>query len=378
MADTSDVVIIGGGIAGLCTAYYLAKAGVSSTIVEKDSLGSHASGFAFGELTPSRGNGIPGPLAPLAMEGLRMHPGLSQALKEESGIDPGYHVRQTLVLMFTQEELAAEKDNLPVEQGLGCYGVRWLDAAEARAMEPRISDRLLAAVCLEGPGEVDPYRLVLALAGAAEKRGCTIRTGRVTGLKMEGGRVRGLQLERGEIACDCVVLATGPWAAEAATWVGATLPVKPLKGEIIRLRASGPPVAHRVVRGHHYAATKHDGLIWAGTTLEDAGLDDGITEAARQSITDGLLFILPSLIDAQLVEHTACLRPVTPDWLPILGPVPGVEGVYVATGGGRKGILLGPPMGRAVAELITAGRTGFGIHDFSVGRFTGGGVGVSP
>lgn len=369
MAESNDVVIVGGGIAGLCTAYYLARAGVTSTIIEKDSLGSHASGFAFGELTPSRGNGIPGPLAPLAMEGLRMHPELSRALQEESGIDPGYHVRATLVLMFTDAELAAEKTNLPVEQALGCYGVRWLDAAEARAMEPRLSDGLLAAICLEGPGEVDPYRLVLALAGAVEKRGCTIRTGTVTGLTVEGGRVRGVRLERGEIACDRVVLATGPWAAEAAAWVGTPLPVKPLKGEIIRLRASGPPVEHRVLRGHHYAASKHDGLVWAGTTLEDAGFEDGITETARQSITDGLLFIMPSLIDAQLVEHTACLRPVTPDWLPIVGPVPGIKGAYVVTGGGRKGILLGPPMGRAVADLITEGRTDIGIDAFAVDRF---------
>ena len=369
MAETRDVVVVGGGIAGLCTAYYLARVGVTSTIIEKDSLGSHASGFAFGELTPSRGNGIPGPLFPLASEGLRMHPGLCQALKEESGIDPGYHVRQTLVVMFTEAEVAAEKENLPVEQGLECYGVRWLDAAEARAMEPRLSERLLAGVCLEGPGEVDPYRLVLALAGAVEKRGCTIRTGAVTGLDVEGGRVRGVRLERGPIACDRVVLATGPWAVEAATWVGAPLPVKPLKGEIIRLRASGPPVQHRVVRGHHYAATKHDGLVWAGTTLEDAGFLDGITETARQSITDGLLFIMPSLIDAQLVEHTACLRPVTPDWLPILGPVPGLDGVYVATGGGRKGILLGPAMGKAVADLITNGQTGIGIEAYAVDRF---------
>ncbi len=371
MAETTDVVIVGGGIAGLCTAYYLARAGVTSTIIEKDSLGSHASGFAFGELTPSRGSGIPGPLAPLAMEGLRMHPELTRALREDTGIDPGFHLRQTLVLMFTEEELAAERATLPAEQGLGCYGVRWVEAAEARAMEPRISDRVLAAVCLEGPGEVDPYRLVLALAGAVEKRGCTIRTGHVTGLQVEAGRVRTVRLETGEIPCDRAVLATGPWAAEAATWIGTAIPVRPLKGEIIRLRASGPPIERRVSRGHHYAASKPDGLVWAGTTLEEAGFDDGPTEQARQSITDGLVAMLPSLLDAQLVEHTACLRPVTPDWLPILGPVPGVEGVYLATGAGRKGILLGPPMGKAVADLITTGATDITLDAFEVGRFGG-------
>lgn len=366
-----DVVIVGAGIVGLATAYYLGRAGTKTTIIEQDSLGAHASGFAFGELTPSRGAGIPGPLLPLALEGIRMHRDLSPALKEESGIDPAFRIRPTLVLMFTEEELAEEQSYFPVEREHAGYGVRWVEAAEARAIEPRISDRLLAAVCLEGTGEVDPYRLVLALAGAAETRGAAIRTGRATGLHLEGGRVRGVRLQSGEVACDCVVLATGPWAAEASSWIGLDLPVRPLKGEIIRLRAAGPPVDYRVVRGHAYAATKRDGLVWAGTTLEEAGFDDAPTAAARQSITDGLLEILPSLIDAQLVEHTACLRPVTPDWLPLLGPVPGLEGVYVATGAGRKGILLGPPMGRAIAELITAGTTDIVLDAFGVSRFAG-------
>src|SRR5688572_28722323 len=100
-----DVVIVGGGIVGLATAYYLGLAGVKSTVIERDSIGSHASGFAFGELTPSRGTGIPGPLLPLAQEGMRLHRDLSPALKDLSGIDGGFHVQPTLVLLFSEEDV---------------------------------------------------------------------------------------------------------------------------------------------------------------------------------------------------------------------------------------------------------------------------------
>src|SRR5437660_1924791 len=115
MAESTDVVIVGGGIVGLSAAYYLARAGVKSTVIERDSIGSHASGFAFGELTPSRGAGIPGPLVPLAQLGLRMHRELSPELRDITGIDPGYHVRQTLALMLTADDVAEEKERFPWE-----------------------------------------------------------------------------------------------------------------------------------------------------------------------------------------------------------------------------------------------------------------------
>ena len=374
MADVTDVVVVGGGIVGLSVAYYLSRAGVRSTVIERDSIGSHASGFAFGELTPSRGAGIPGPFAPLAQLGLRMHRELSPELREQTGIDPGYHVRPTLALMLTEEDVDEEKARFAWEQHHASYRVRWIDGDEARRLEPRLTPGILGAVCLEGTGEVDPYRLVLALAGAAEKGGATIRTGLVTGLRVEGGRVTAIRLESGELACKHVVLATGPWAPEGGPWVGARFPVMPIKGEILRLRVEGAPVEYRVLRGHHYAATKPDGLTWAGTTLDDAGFDDAPTEDARRRITEGVLAILPSLIDAQLVEHTACLRPVTPDSLPILGPLPGREGVYVATGAGRKGILAGPPMGKAIADLIITGATTVPLQGFEPDRFSGKGL----
>ena len=152
---------------------------------------------------------------------------------------------------------------------------------------------------------------------------------------------------------------------------GSTLPIEvhPLKGQILRLQAPGPPVPCNVGWGHNYATTKPDGLLWAGTTEEEAGFDEETTLEARDEIGAALVKMLPAMADAQVVHQTACLRPVASDGLLLLGRVPGFDSVYMATGAGRKGILLGPAMGRAVADLIVTGKSTLALEAFSPARF---------
>ncbi len=165
------------------------------------------------------------------------------------------------------------------------------------------------------------------------------------------------------------MLTIGPWSAEASAWLGVPIEVRPLKGQILRLQAPGPPVTCSVGWGHNYATTKPDGLLWAGTTEEEAGFDEETTAAARDEVGAALVRMLPAMADAQVVYQTACLRPVASDGLPVVGRVPGFDRVYVATGGARKGILLGPAMGRAVADLILTGSAKIALDAFSPGRF---------
>jgi hypothetical protein len=140
MADRSaDVVIMGGGIAGMTTAYYLAKSGVPSVVVERDAIGSHASGFAYGGLSPLSGFGIPGPLAEIAQDGMRLHRELSKSLLEETGIDVDFRVRSSLALALTEADVRRLQAALPWQQRQPGYAVRWLEIAEARRVEPRIS-----------------------------------------------------------------------------------------------------------------------------------------------------------------------------------------------------------------------------------------------
>ena len=364
-----DVVIIGGGIVGLATAYFLGKAGIKTVVVEKDSVGSHASGFAYGGLSPLGGSGVPGPVLPLSKEGMRLHRELSHSLPEETGINTEYRHRPSLSLFFTHQEVQEAKDGLPWTQEQEGYTARWLDATEVRTIEPRVSDKALGAVYIEGTADVEPYRFALALAQAAENLGATIQHGRVTGLKRERTKVEGVELEHGEIPCDKVVIAMGPWSGEASSWLDVPIEVRPLKGQILRLRAPGPPFQCSICWQGNYATTKPDGLLWAGSTEEEAGFDETPSSEGRNSIMASLLKMVPSLADAQLVQQTACLRPLSSDRLPVLGAIPVWDGAYMATGAGRQGILLGPAMGRIAADLVTQGASDIPIDAFDPGRF---------
>jgi glycine oxidase len=366
---SGDVVVVGGGIVGMATAYYLAKGGVPSIVIERDAIGSHASGFAYGGLSPLGGFGIPGPLAEIAQDGMRLHRELAESLVEETGMDVDFRVRPSLALALNEADVQRLQAALPWQQRQPGYSARWLDAAEARRVEPRISEETIGAVLIDGTADVEPYRLVLALTRAAEEMGVTVRHGRVTGLRREGGRVTGVILERGEVACSAVVLGLGPWSGETSSWIGTSIEVRPLKGQILRLQAPGPPVACSVGWRHNYATTKTDGLLWAGTTEEEAGFDEETTLEARDEIGAALVKMLPAMADARVVHQTACLRPLASDGLLLLGRVPGLEHVYMATGAGRKGIVYGPPMGRAIADLILNGSTKISLEAFNPGRF---------
>ena len=261
----------------MTTAYYLAKSGVPSVVVERDAIGSHASGFAYGGLSPLSGFGIPGPLAEIAQDGMRLHRELSKSLLDETGMDVDFRVRSSLALAFTEADVRRLQVAMPWQQRQPGYSVRWLDIAEARRVEPRISDETLGATLIEGGGAVEPYRLVLALTRAAERLGVAVRHGRAIGLRRDGGRITGVVLEREVLSCATAVLALGPWSAEASDWIGVPIDVRPLKGQILRLQAPGPPIECSVGWGHNYATTKTDGLLWAGTTEEEAGFDEEST-----------------------------------------------------------------------------------------------------
>ena len=372
MADTSEVVIVGGGVAGCSVAYHLALAGIKSTVIEREGIGTQASGFSAGGLNPLEGAQIPGPLGPLAIESYRMHLQLWDSLKEETGIDYQGRIISLIKLAFDDSDLSELEKSLgrfndAPEDG---FSARWLDQRELRELEPRISPEFTQGLYAHGNASLDSYQYTLALASAAEKRGVTIRSGSVRGLKVDRGRVTGIFLGETEIACGHLVLAAGPWSREAETWLDISIPVDPLKGEILRLDLPGEPLKHDYSGGGGSLYPKPDGLVWCGTTEERQGFNKETTQAAREQIIQGVIKIIPDLAQAQLVLQTACLRPITPDWLPIVGRAPGWDNVYLCTGAGKKGILLSPGMGKATADLISQGSTTLSVGPFAPDRFS--------
>jgi glycine oxidase len=366
----SDVVIVGGGIAGIATAYYLAKAGIKSTVIERDGLASHASGFAYGGLSGGIPNG-PEPNQPIIQKSMGLFRELAQELPGQTAVDIQYQQRPALKIALNEAEVAEAARFLAWQQSQPGYKVEWVGAVEALMLEPRINPEILGALHVEGGSDVEPYRLSLALAEVAERKGVTIRTGNVIGLAHHRSQVCGVALDGEDIAAGAVVLAMGPWSSAITGWTGVNVPVRPLKGQIIRLQAGGDPYEYSIGHHNNYAMTKpSDNFVWCGTTEEEAGFDESKTIASRDAIIESTLLMLPALADANIALQTACLRPVTPDNVLMLGGMPGIDGLYLATGGGRQGIMMGPGMGKVIADLITKGATDVDMTPYNVGRFT--------
>ena len=282
-----------------------------------------------------------------------------------------YGLRETSEVMLTFEKsqvpaLAEVAERFTRTSG---FSARLTDESHVRQMDPRISTEFAGSVFKRGNYQLDSQDFTRALHAAAIGSGATPRPGTVRGLEVTHDQVSRVLLEDGEIECGQVVLAMGPWSRQAESWLIAYIPVDPLKGEILRMQLQGDPLEHDVSGDGASIYAKPDGLAWCGTTEDWRGFDRQPLAETKERILAGVKRILPTITDATLVMHTACLRPVTPDWLPILGRVPGYGNAWLATGAGKKGILLAPGIGKSVADLIASGETGLPIGNFSPGRF---------
>lgn len=366
MVETTEVAIIGGGAAGCATAYYLAKAGVKATIIDRDGIASQASGFNAGGLNPLQGAGIPGPLGALAAESFKMHQELAERLPEESGIPFHFKTLAMVHLAFEESELNDMRETLEIFEGADGFSAHWMETSDLLDMEPRLNPAIVRGLHTYGNASITGYDYTLALCKAA---GSSVVAREAIGLKTSGGRVTGVVLDEGEIECESVVMATGPWSGGAEEWLGVNIPVHPLKGEIVRVEPVGEPLEQDFSGAGSSLYMRADGLVWVGATEAEEGFDKEPTEAAKKKLLDGAFRIMPSLANARIARHTACLRPVTADWLPIVGKVPGWDNVYLATGAGKKGILISPGMGKATADFITRGETDLSVGAFGLERF---------
>ena len=225
---------------------------------------------------------------------------------------------------------------------------------------------------LEGIGSLDSYLLTVALSRAAQKLGALHIHDTVVGLERAGPMASGVNLSQQTLPCQAVVLAVGPWSSDAESWLGHAVPIYPLKGDLLRMVTEHPAADIIIYHSEGLLSRKLDGLVWAGTTNEEAGFDAEPWQSSREQIMKGALRVVPAISDARVVRHTSCLRPQTRDGLPIVGQALGWENVYMATGAGHKGILVAPSMATAAADLVTDGQTSMPIDGFGPERFARG------
>ena len=347
-----DVVVIGAGIIGSMSSYLLSKQGLSVTVVDADAPGSHASGLAFGGLDPLQGMGLPEPLLDFSLHCFRRHQDMARELHGATGIDHHFQTRDRLYLAFDDDDARQYDASLSWMKDVSMFGVGWVDGDDARRLEPKVNPACVGAMYQQGAASVDAYSLTLAAARAAEQQGTESETQRATGLKSHGSRVDAVTFADGLVEAGAVIIAMGPWSQVIAEWCGAELPVQPLKGQILRLRHDGPAFDVALNYRGNYVDSKPDGLVWTGSTEEEAGFNAETTSAARDIIRQNAAQMAPDLANAQLVKQTACLRPVTPDGIPIVDRLPGWDNLYIATGAGRKGILWSTGMCDIITGMV--------------------------
>lgn len=363
------MVIVGGGTMGSAIARVLARGGARVTVLERAVPGAEASSAAAGIIGAQGEADSPGPFLDLCIRSRALYPAWAEALSEESGIDIGW--RRCGVLHLAHDEVEGRVLTRRVEQQVA-LGLRAdvLDREETLALEPAAHPEVLGAVSFPDDGQVVPRRLVRALAVAAGRAGAVFRSGAVVRrLLIEGDRVVGVDVEGEHLAAGVVILAAGAWSSLVP---GAGLPeraVRPARGQILMLDTRAPVLSSVIYSAAGYVVPRPDGTVLVGSTLEMVGFDKAVTVSGLASLAAIATGIAPRLGAASVVGSWAGFRPHTADLLPLLGPTP-IDGLILATGHYRNGILLTPVTAEALGALVLRGHSPVDLEPFSVARLT--------
>jgi glycine oxidase len=371
---TSDVVVVGGGVIGLGIAWRAAQAQMAVTVVD-EAPGQGASWAAAGMLAPvTEVHYGEGRLLELNLASAGRWPGFAAEVEEASGRPVGYRPGGTLAVARDADDNAALEDLYRFQLRCGLE-VERLRSRECRQLEPGLHPGIRGGVLAAGDHQVDNRALVQALLVACERAGVRLLAGRVAALATEGDRVTGVVLsDGGTLAAGVVVLAAGCWSGGLGGLAAEALPpVRPVKGQLLYLRGpADQPLCSRNVRGLEvYVVPRGDGRVVVGATVEEQGFDTTVTAGAVHDLLRAALELLPDAAELELTETVVGLRPGSPDNAPMLGPA-GPEGLVVATGHYRNGILLTPVTADAVAELLATGQVPELIAPFGPGRFAAG------
>jgi glycine oxidase len=370
--EGADVVAVGGGVIGLAIAWRARQRGLSVTVVDP-APGRAASWAAAGMLAPvTEVHYGEEPLLRLNLASAERYASFVAELEDVAGTTVGYRPCGTLAVAVDAGDSAVLDDLFRFQQRLG-LGVERVTAREARRLEPALSPAIRGGLFVDHDHQVDNRLLGAALLAACLRSGVEIVAATVTAVAVQGGRAAGVVLDDGHTAtAGAVVLAAGCWSARIAGASG--LPVRPVKGQILRLRheAETSYLSHNVrgiVQGSSiYVVPRASGEVVVGATVEEQGFDTAVTAGGVYQLLRDAHALLPDIGELTLAETHAGLRPGTPDNAPLLGPT-ATAGLVAATGHYRNGILLTPVTADTVADLLADGRVPELIAPFSPLRF---------
>jgi glycine oxidase len=359
---TSDVLVVGGGIIGLVTAWRAAQRGLATAVVDPEPGGGAAEVAAgmlaavtelhYGEET----------LLGLNLASARRYPGFVAELTELTGHDLGYRACGTLAVALDADDRAHLRELHALQQRSGLDS-QWLSGRDCRRLEPMLAPGVRGGLRVDGDHQIDPRRLAAALVTACERAGVTVHRAWAERLVVAGDRATGVVTADGTgLGAGQVVLAAGSLSGRLAGVPEEVLPpVRPVKGQVVRLTMPprhGPFLSRTVravVRGSHvYLVPRGNGELVVGATSEEMGWDTTVTAGGVYELLRDAHELVPGITELPLTETRAGLRPGSPDNAPLLGPT-GLEGLLLATGHYRNGVLLTPVTGDVMAEVLTTG-----------------------
>lgn len=362
-----DVVIAGGGLIGASIALELASAGMKVCVFDAQEPGREASWASAGMISPAPEGAWMIPYMPLGLASVSLYPEFIRNVEELTGRDAGYRQDGALDAILTgdvQEELSTI---IALQHGVGLQAEA-LTAAQAREMEPSLTEDVQAAIYRPEEASLDVRAFTAAVLEAARRKGAEIVAGNgAKAVWKEGTRCKGLVMQQGRVEAKWTIVAAGCFSARIEG-VAPYAPVFPAKGQMIGLRCESLNIQRVLWSDHTYLVPRNNGWIIAGSTIERTGFDHDVTAGGMKKILSEAIELVPGLEKARIEETWAGLRPDSPDHLPILGPTD-VEGLLMATGHFRSGVLLAPITAKLIREWIVSKDVSVDWERFSPMRF---------
>jgi glycine oxidase len=369
-----DVIFVGGGVIGLACAWRAAQRGARVCVLERDRPAAGATAVAAGMLAPvgEASWGEEGLLA-LNRESLGRWPAFAEQLENEAGEAVDFEPRGALHVALDRDEAEELRHRYEFHRRLGLES-EWLAGRACRELEPGLTTAVRGGAHVSGEARVDPRRLVAALLAALGSRGAIVCSdAEVVSASRRSGSWRLSTRAGDDFDAPTVVVTAGCWSG-GAEWlpVEARPPVRPVKGEILTLRGSADdPVCERIVAGDRvYLVPRRDGRLIVGATVEERGFDTALTAGGVHELLREGYRLLPEIAELELLEASAGLRPGTPDNAPLIGHAD-AEGVLIAAGHFRNGVLQAPLTADCIAALLAGDDPPFDLAHFAPGRFTG-------
>lgn len=365
---SADVIVIGGGIIGCAIAYRLACERRSVCVIEARRPGCEASGAAAGMLAAQAEADGEDEFLKLCLRSRALHAQWAERLRSDIDMDVEHRVSGLLYAAFSEKEMAALQERYRWQQRVR-LAVEALDGNQARALEPSLSPQVEFALLFPDDGRVNNVRLTSALHQAAMRRGVRFITGHT--VRQIAAPARGVYT----IITDEAVF-TAPWVVNAAgAWAGTirhdgsyTIPIRPLRGQMVAVQAPALRFQRVIYSSTGYMVPRPDGQILIGSTMEDAGYDKSVTAEGLRRILEAGMQMAPEIGAGVIAKTWAGLRPCTPDRMPVIG-LGETPGLVVATGHCRNGILLAPITAEMVTELVVEGRPSVSLQPYSPARF---------